>query len=38
MISDISIKEKLLDASTNVEIEQIIKAWENQLSIDTELL
>ena len=38
MIRDISIKEKLLDASTNVEIEQIIKAWEDQLSIDTELL
>jgi len=38
MISDISIKEKLLDASSNIEIEQIIKVWENQLSIDTELL
>ena len=30
MIRDISIKEKLLDASTNIEIEQIIKAWEDQ--------
>ena len=38
MISDISIKEKLLDASSNIEIEQIIKAWEDQLLIDTELL
>ena len=38
MISDISIKEKLLDASSNIEIEKIIKIWENQLSIDSELL
>ena len=38
MISDFSIKEKLLDASSNIEIEKIIKIWENQLSIDSELL
>ena len=38
MISDISIKEKLLDASTNIEIEEIIKIWEDQLSINNELL
>ena len=38
MINDISIKEKLLDASSDIEIEQIIKIWEDQLSIDSELL
>ena len=38
MIRDIPIKEKLLDASSNIEIEKIIENWEDQLLIDNELL
>ena len=38
MISDISIKERLIDADTNIEVEEIIINWENQLSIDNEFL
>jgi len=38
MISDIAVKEKLLDARIKSEIEQIIINWENQISIDNEFL